>query len=76
MPATERVLYHHLISRSPWRFGPGVLPARQRMVTLSLESLPRVGPFQLELGMRALEAALRQTRLALDRRITGDRVHV
>lgn len=60
MPSGERVLFHHIVSRSPWR-RPGDaglrVPARDGMVTLRIHGLPRSGPFRLDEGRRALVAA-------------------
>jgi NTE family protein len=70
MPSGERVLFHHLASRSPWRRDDGssmALPRRAALVPLVLGDLPRVGPFRLEEGARAFEIARTRTRLALDR---------
>ncbi len=65
----DRVLYHHLSSRSPWR-RPGSpslrVPARDGLVPLVLAGLPRVGPFRLHEGPRAFDVARRATRAALD----------
>jgi NTE family protein len=66
----ERVLYHHLASRSPWRRrgSPALqVPEREGMTSLVLADLPRVGPFRLEEGARALEAAYARARSALAR---------
>jgi NTE family protein len=65
----ERVLYHHLSSRSPWR-RPGSpalrVPERAGLVPLVIDGLPRVGPFRLDEGPRAFEVARRATHAALD----------
>ncbi|HSN90625.1 MAG TPA: patatin-like phospholipase family protein [Anaeromyxobacteraceae bacterium] len=66
----ERVLYHHLTSRSPWRRrdDPGLrvpdLPALQAVAT---EGLPRVGPFRLSRGPDAMRLAAEAMRAALGR---------
>jgi NTE family protein len=68
MPAGERVFYHHLASRSPWRRvnSPALrIPARDGLVALALEGLPRASPFALEAGKRALGEAYRRTKAAL-----------
>jgi len=60
VPGSERVLFHHLASRSPWRRkgSPSMeIPARANMSTVVIEALPRVGPFRLEQGIRAFESA-------------------
>jgi NTE family protein len=66
----ERVLHHHLASRSPWRRAGGrsmEVPSRPGLVAVVIDGLPRVGPFRLEQGPRAFEAARRAARLALAR---------
>lgn len=69
MPASEqRVLFHHIASRSPWRFASEPMPARAGMVTLAIDDLPRSGPFKLEAGRAAYRAAREATKRALDRR--------
>jgi NTE family protein len=79
LPAGERVLHHHLASRSPWR-RPGSpsmdVPARDGLLSLVIEGLPRVGPFRLEHGPRAFEAARRSAQEALGRRAHGGAVRV
>jgi NTE family protein len=74
MPASqERVLFHHIHSRSPWRTkGDNVIPTRKGMVTLVLSDLPRSGPFRLDEGRRAYRVAKEATKRALDRRIPDD----
>jgi NTE family protein len=74
MPATEeRVLFHHIHSRSPWRTkGDNQIPKRKGMVTLVLEDLPRSGPFRLDEGRRAYRVAKEATKRALDARIPDD----
>jgi NTE family protein len=52
----DRVLFHHISSRSPWR-RRRPLPRRPAMVTLVLDELPRSGPFRLDAGRRALALA-------------------
>jgi hypothetical protein len=55
VPVGERVLLHHISSRSPWRGRLDVPRARGR-VALVLDGLPRAGPFRLDAGRRALNA--------------------
>lgn len=65
----ERVLYHHLASRSPWRSKRGaqtVIPERSNMHSLVIAHLPRVGPNQLAAGRSAFERARAATLQALD----------
>lgn len=75
IPPGERVLYHHLASRSPWR-GLLDLPRRAELTALVIADLPRVGPFRLSEGLRAFEAARAATEEALDRPIVGGAVHL
>lgn len=75
----ERVLHHHLASRSPWRSkrDKSLLPPRRAgLVALVLEDLPRSGPFRLHEGVRALAAARAATRRALDRPVADGVVRV
>ncbi len=79
LPHGERVFYHHLASRSPWRkVGSASLeiPKRPSLTALVIQDLPRVGPFKLEVGPRAFEAAVRATREALGRPIENGAVRV
>lgn len=65
----DRVLFHHISARSPWRArtSPSLaIPRRAGMTTLVIDSLPRSGPFRLAAGVRALELARAATRRALD----------
>lgn len=71
-----RLLFHHIASRSPWRRRGSqalAIPARQGMVTLVLDDLPRANPWRLDAGRRALEVARAATLRALDRPV-GDGV--
>lgn len=79
LPPGARALHHHLASRSPWRKAGGAsmeIPVRPGLVSLVLGALPRVGPFRLEEGPRAFEAARRAARQALSMRVDGAAVHV
>jgi NTE family protein len=71
----ERVLYHHLTSRSPWR-RPGSpalrIPARPGLQAVAIEGLPRVGPTRLWRGPEALDLAAEWMRAALDRDLSDD----
>jgi len=70
MPEGERLLYHHLSSRSPWRrknSASMAVPERKGMKALVIEGLPRVGPFRLPEGVRAFDIAAKATREALSR---------
>ena len=78
----ERVLYHHILSRSPWRRRNStalVVPQREELSALVLEGLPRSGPMRLDQGRQAMEMARAATRRALDRPLCAgtvqERVH-
>jgi NTE family protein len=65
-----RVLYHHLLSKSPWRSKKGAqsqLPSRPGLVTFAIDELVRLGPFQLDKGAKAFEQGRRAMKIALDR---------
>ncbi|MDI1432097.1 patatin-like phospholipase family protein [Polyangium sorediatum] len=79
MPADERLFYHHLASRSPWRKAdsPSLkVPTRDGMTALVIEALPRVGPFRLPEGARAFDIAARATKDALSRPAKGPEIRV
>lgn len=66
----ERVLYHHLTSRSPWRRrdSPALrIPSRPSLRAIAIEGIPRMGPFRLERAGEAIERAADGVRAALDR---------
>lgn len=72
---TERVFYHHISSRSPWRRAdsPALqVPEHNNMVSLAIDGLPRVGPNQLEVGAGAFQNAYEQTLLALEMPVDDD----
>ena len=65
----ERVLYHHIKSRSPWRRKNSKaleLPKRDNMRVIALDDIPRVGPNQLHEGVKAYDTAYRATQRLLD----------
>lgn len=65
----DRVLYHHLASRSPWRRKHGAhtqLPKRKGLITLVIDDLPRSGPNRLAKGQQAYTQARTVTQRALD----------
>jgi NTE family protein len=73
IPHGERLLYHHLASRSPWRKrqSPSMaIPLRPHMAVLAIPDLPRCGPFRLAEGARAFEVARKAAQEALDRPVT------
>lgn len=64
----ERVFYHHIGSRSPWRRAGSpslAIPVRARLAALELFDMPRSGPSKLALGPGIVDAAHRATRHAL-----------
>ncbi|WP_250657856.1 patatin-like phospholipase family protein [Alkalimarinus coralli] len=66
----ERVFYHHIVSRSPWRRKNSAaltIPSRNNMKSLAINGIPRVGPNDLEQGKAAFKFAREQTRQALDK---------
>jgi NTE family protein len=67
VPDGQRVLFHHLVSRSPWRLRPPRPPARANMQVVAVPDLPRVNPFHLERGPEAMRRAAEGLRQALDR---------
>lgn len=72
----RRVLFHHLASRSPWRRKGSAsmqVPRREGLVPLVLRDLPRVGPYKLHEGLRALEQAHARTLEALDQALPTER---
>lgn len=67
MPAGQRVLFHHLASRSPWRGSASIgVPRREGLVAVVTEGLPRVGPFRLPEGIHAFHAAHHAMQRALE----------
>lgn len=74
MPA-ERVFYHHLASRSPWRkksSGALQVPDRPGLCALVLDGLPRVTPFHLPRGRLAYQLARDATLRALEKPLDGN----
>ncbi|HZX41618.1 MAG TPA: patatin-like phospholipase family protein, partial [Myxococcaceae bacterium] len=64
----ERVLYHHLTARSPWRRrnSPALrVPDRPGLQPIAVQGLPRLGLFRLEQGREAMERAAAGARQAL-----------
>ena len=51
VPAGERVLYHHLTARSPWRrWNSSALriPERSGLAAIAVQDLPRLAPFRIQ----------------------------
>lgn len=79
VPDSERVLFHHLASRSPWRRknSPSLqLPKRDGLTALVIHDLPRVNPFRLERGKAAFHAAREATQRALSLPVQDGAVHL
>lgn len=75
----ERVFYHHIASRSPWRRKSSAalaLPVGKNLVSLTIHDLPRSGPSRLEEGRVAFEQARSAMRLALEKKVENNRVEV
>jgi NTE family protein len=75
VPAGQRVLHHHIASRSPWRRRAGRapdLPVRENMVAFVVRDLPRPGPEALDRGPLAWRAARDAVRRALDQPVASD----
>lgn len=75
----ERVLYHHIPSKSPWRRknSPALaLPSQPGLISLQLLGIPRSGPDKLHLGLEILQLARAKTLQALDMPITDSVVTV
>lgn len=53
----ERVLFHHLPGKSPWRRAAPAIPWREPMVAIAPLGLPRLGPFRLGEGREAFRLA-------------------
>ncbi len=66
----ERLLYHHLLPRSFWRrkkAKSSLAPERALMRTVAVPGLPKVSPFKLDEGRRALTQAYDYTMHLLDK---------
>ncbi|HEY4056801.1 MAG TPA: patatin-like phospholipase family protein, partial [Kofleriaceae bacterium] len=72
----ERLLFHHIASRSPWRVADQIPPRRREMTTLVIDDLPRSGPTKLDAGRRALQLARETTRRALEMPIADGLVQI
>lgn len=79
VPEGERVLFHHIASRSPWRKVDSEalkIPKRSNMTTLVIEDLPRSGPFRLAAGRRAFDVARKRAKIALNQKISAGEIRV
>lgn len=71
----ERVFYHHLGSRSPWRRANSpalAVPQRDGLAALLIEGLPRSGPHRLDAGRQARQLAQQEANKALQQTIRSD----
>jgi NTE family protein len=69
VPANNRVLYHHLISNSWWRFHSKEctrFPIRENMHTIAIKNLPKMGPNKLANGEKAYQKAYTETKKLLN----------
>ncbi|WP_246128533.1 patatin-like phospholipase family protein [Pleionea sediminis] len=72
----ERVFYHHIASRSPWRSKTSEvlkLPFRENLVSLVLEDINRSGPDKLHLGPGIYQESKRLAIIALGRTFDDSR---
>ncbi|MCL6418494.1 patatin-like phospholipase family protein [Aestuariirhabdus haliotis] len=70
----ERIFYHHISSRSPWRRTNSKaleIPQQSNLQALAIQGLPRCSPRNLSNGPIALKQAYIATLEALDHRWTG-----
>lgn len=75
----ERVLFHHLASRSPWRRPGSVsmeIPRRPGLITVVVEGLPRLNPFQLERAEQAIRGGYEGMKKALQQPLRSEVVRV
>ena len=81
----ERVFYHHISSKSPWRRAnsPALkVPEKRQLVGLSIQGLPRSGPNKLQVGKAAFTQAKTATLRALEMKLqndpdqTGDQIYL
>ncbi|HEY9032212.1 MAG TPA: patatin-like phospholipase family protein [Kangiella sp.] len=65
----ERIFYHHIASKSPWRRKNDSaiqVPVRDNLTSLVIHDLPRSGPFKLEIGQTAYQKAYAAAKRALE----------
>lgn len=75
----ERVFYHHIATRSPWRRANSAglrVPARFNLTALAIHGLPRATPDKMELGPVVFDLAREATQLALDQTLHEATVHI
>jgi NTE family protein len=74
----ERVLYHHLLPRSPRNYTETseFLSRGTQLKTFEITGLPRVNPFRLERGERAMIRAFDATMQLLDQAVEKDLIKI
>ncbi|WP_018624038.1 patatin-like phospholipase family protein [Kangiella aquimarina] len=75
----ERIFYHHIASKSPWRRKNSSaiqVPKRDNLTSLVIHDLPRSGPFKLDIGQVAYQKAYQAAQKALHRTVVDGSVSV
>ena len=75
----ERVCYHHIASRSPWRRAGSEalqLPTRDNLISIVLHGLARPGPSRLEAGKQAWQQAFAAAERALEQPVLSAEVQL
>jgi len=74
---TERIFYHHIASKSPWRGKNSTaiqVPERDNLTSLVIYDLPRTGPFKLDIGKTAYQQAYQAMQRALNKPIIAGNI--
>ncbi|MBD3668038.1 MAG: patatin-like phospholipase family protein [Kangiella sp.] len=75
----ERIFYHHIASKSPWRRKNSSaiqIPRRANLTSLVIHDLPRSGPFKLDAGQDAYQKAYQAAQKALHRPVVDGSVSI
>lgn len=75
----ERIFYHHIASKSPWRRKNSTaiqIPRRANLTSLVIHDLPRSGPFKLDVGQIAYQKAYQAAKKALHRPVVDGSVSI
>ncbi|AUD79631.1 patatin [Kangiella profundi] len=75
----ERIFYHHIASKSPWRRKNSSaiqIPRRTNLTSLVIHDLPRSGPFKLDVGQVAYQKAYKAAQKALHRPVVDGSVSI
>lgn len=75
----ERIFYHHIASKSPWRRKNSSaiqIPRRANLTSLVIHDLPRSGPFKLDVGQVAYQKAYQAAQKALHRPVVDGSVSI